>query len=66
MNFLAISYIIFIMIEDYPNYYPKNILPYMRSLWGRQIARVRVLHSPLPVCHHSINLVSYTTNNQNL
>ena len=31
------------MIEDYPNYYSKKIWAYMRSLWGRKIARVWVL-----------------------
>ncbi len=45
MSFPAISLKILIMIEDYPSYYPKKIWPYMRSLWGRRTARVRVLRS---------------------
>ncbi len=45
MSFPAISLKSLIMIEDYPSYYPKKIWPYVRSLWGRWTARVRVFRS---------------------
>ncbi len=35
MTFPAISLKILIMIEDNPGYCPKDIWPYVRSLWGR-------------------------------
>ncbi len=45
MSFPAISLKSLIMIEDYPSYYPKKIWPFVRNLWGRRTARVRVFCS---------------------